>query len=168
MAGQTLILPSSTTARTELLALPRSGGWLGQVAVRVTTHTADATINSWEFINQARNDSKVVYRRTAYPAGSTNNWYNFTLKKEQETCFWMMDFESLFKLTYTSSYPIAVGFETTRSIRAVGAPEPPATAWNKQADASPWVTNTAANNPTELLIPDGSRNALGVVYWRPR
>lgn len=168
MAGQTLILPPSTTPHTELITMPRSGGWLGTVNVRISTHTADMTIHQWVYINVARNDNKIAHRRMAHPNGDANNWYNWPLKKEQEKGFWMMFMESIFKLTYTSANPVSVTYETTRSIVPINAIEPPATAWNKQADATPWTTNNAANNPTERFMPDGSRNALGVTYWVPR
>lgn len=161
-SGDTIILPSGTE-QTQLIPMPISGGWLGLVRVRITS-SADATIHQWLFIYPWKPDSKVRYRRVG--TSTANNFYNSPLKANQELGWWMMNNESLFKITYTSTKPISVIWESTQDMGAVAYPNIPATQWNKQADAKPWVTNLTPGNSTESPV---YRPWLdGVSYWVPK
>lgn len=167
MPFQTLELPAGTEV-TRIVPIARNGDWEGLTRVRITTFGVDATIHSWEFINDSMNDSKVRFRRVGLKG--VNNWYNKTLKKDDELGWWAAGLESLCKLVYTSTNPISFIHETLKGGYIYPQQAVPATQWNKQADAKPWETNLTANNPTEHHIIDGtpSRDALGVTYWKPR
>lgn len=165
MPFQTLQLPAGTEV-TQMIPIARNGDWSGLTRVRITTTGANATIHSWEFINDSMNDNKIRYRRVGFKAA--NNWYNLSLKKDDELGWWAAGLESLVKLSYTSTNPISFIYETQLGGYIFPQQPIPATQWNKQADAKPWVTNLAANNPTERHIPDGTRDVLGVTYWKPR
>lgn len=165
MPFQTLELPAGTEL-TKLVPIARNGDWSGLTRVRITTSGANATVHSWEFINDSENDSKIRFRRIGLLG--ENNWYNRILPKDEELGWWAAGLESLVKLVYTSANPISFIYETQVGGYIFPQQPVPATQWNKQADAKPWVTNLAADNPTEYHIYDGSRDALGVTYWKPR
>jgi hypothetical protein len=165
MPFQTLELPAGTEV-TRTVPIARNGDWSGLTRVRITS-SADATIHSWEFINVSENDSKIRYRRVATNKGA-NNWYNMVLKKDQELGWWAARLESLCKLTYTATAPISFIYETQVGGFIAQLGTLPIVQWNKQADAKPWVTNLSLNNPTERHLLDGTRDAMGVIYWKPR
>lgn len=166
MPFQTLILPPGTET-TQLVPIARNGdGWAGLVRVRVTTTGANATLHAWEFINISVDNVKAKYRRVGIKGA--NNWYNTTLKKDDERSWYAVGMESLVKLVYTSTNPIGFIYETCKQGDIFYPPDVPPTQWNKTADVKPWTTNLAANNPTEIHVPDGTRDAMGVVYWKPR
>lgn len=164
MPYQTLELPAGTEV-VRTVPIARNGDWSGLTRVRITTSVADATIHSWEFINDSQNDTKVRFRRVSTAVGS--NRYNGTLRKDEELGWWAAGLESLCKLVYTSTNPIFFIYETLLGGYIFPQQAVPATQWNKQADAKPWVTNLTTN-ATEHHIIDGTRDALGVTYWKPR
>jgi len=166
MPFQTIQLDPGTE-KVVSIPIARNGDWSGLTRCRITTSGADATIHSWEFINVSENDSKAWFRRVAINKGA-NNWYNQVLKKDQEMGWWAARLESIVKLVYTSTNPISFIYETLSGGAISQLVSLPVLQWNKQADAKPWVTNLALNNPSEKHIPDGTRDAMGVLYWKPR
>jgi len=164
MTARTIQLPAGTE-HTEIIAIPMNGTWHGLTRVRVSSHTANFTMHEFIFIDVSQNDTKVRYRRVGPPA---NNRYNNVVKPGQEIGWWAAKSESLLKLTYTSTYPISVIYETLNGGFIAQLVPLPVLQWNKSADAKPWVTNLTLNNPSEKLIPDGTRNAMGLYYWLPR
>lgn len=164
MTARTLQLPAGTE-HTELVAVPMNGTWHGLTRVRIASHTANFTLHEWIWIDVSQNDTKIRYRRIGPPA---TNRYNAVIKPGQEYGSWAAKSESLLKLTYTSTYPISVIYETLKGGFIAQLTTLPVSQWNKAADAKPWVTNLTLNNPTEKLVPDGTRNAMGLYYWLPR
>lgn len=165
MAANIIQLPAGTE-HAEIVPVPINLTWCGTVRARLTTHTAAATIHSWEFINVSENDAKIRYRRVGLKGA--HNFYNIPLAPETDVGWWLAGAESLVKFVYTSTYPLTFMFETTFNQPTLGQLAVPTTQWNKQADAKPWVTNVTAGNPTENHINDGTRDVLGVLYWKPR
>jgi hypothetical protein len=165
MPFQTLELPAGTEL-TKIVPIARNGDWSGLTRVRITTSGANATIHSWEFINDSENSSQIKFRRVGIKG--QNNWYNRVLPKDEELGWWAAGLESLVKLVYTSTNPISFIYETQVGGYIFPQQVVPILQWNKQADAKPWVTNLSPNNPTEHHISDGTRDALGVTYWKPR
>jgi hypothetical protein len=167
MPFQTLVLPAGVEQST-IITIPRNGDWSGLTRIRATTYGVNAVIHSLEFIDCSQNDNRTRYRRVGYKRA--NNWYNFALVKDQEFYWWARGKESLVKMTYTATNPIWFIYETAKYGWIDPADPLPAFSWNKYADAKPWVTNLAANNPTEYRIidPFPARDNLGVTYWRPR
>jgi len=170
MAAQSLQLPAGS-ARTELVALPLSGGWCGLTRVRISTHTTSATLHEWLLIWPNAPGNKTWYRRTGLPA---NNWYNMSLAPDTEQLRWLAQNESLMKLTYTSTNPISVVFETTRSVLPAPRDTAGLSQWNKTSTspvANLWTpaatgNNLALNNSTERRAGNVNENN-GVAYWKP-
>lgn len=165
MTARTIQLPAGTE-RTEVLLLPMNGTWHGLTRVRVGSHTANFTIHEWVFIDCSQNDNKIRFRRCQIKG--QNNWYNKVVKPNQEAGWWAAKAESALKLSYTSTYPLSVIYETLKGGFIANLTTLPVAQWNKAADAKPWLTNLTPNNPTEKHIPDGTRDAMGVYYWLPR
>lgn len=165
MPFQTLQLPSGTE---QVVSIPiaRNGDWSGLTRVRIVSQ-ANVTIHSWEFIDVSQDDGKIHFRRVAINKGQ-NNYYNQVMPKDQEFGWWASELESIVKLVYTATSPVGFIYETLSGGFIAQLPSVPATQWNKQADAKPWVTNLTQNNPTEAHIYDGARDAMGVLYWKPR
>jgi len=165
MSGQSLELPAGTSV-TKQITLPTCGAWMGLVRVRISTWGADATLHEWLFIWPNGPDNKTRYRRTS--TASTNNWYNNSLKKDQEQLRWLAQNESIMRLTYTSTNPISLAWETTRSIFPFAYPQIPASAWNISS-STPWTgagNNLASGNTTEVG-PVGFPGQLnGKTYWK--
>lgn len=164
MAARTTMLGPGTT-RTELLNLPLVGSWLGLVRVGLSTTLANATIHEWLFIWPNMPGNKTAYRR---PGLNANNYYNATLLADQQMSRWMAENESLMKITYTSSNPIGVIYETNRKTLPASFPLLPDSPWNVTS-TTPWTgtgANTAAGNPTERIAAI-SGDVNGVVYWKP-
>lgn len=164
MSFGTEILPAGTTQK-QLISIPRSD-WSGLTRIRMAT-SVDATVHSWEFINDAENDGKTRFRRVGYTS-TGNNLYNIPLKKNEELGWWAGRLESMVKIVYTATNPVTFIFETIKGIEPSQLATVPVTQWNKQAAATPWTSNTTPNNPTEYHIFDGVRDALGLTYWVPR
>jgi hypothetical protein len=166
MPTKTIILPPGTEV-TRNITVPICGDWHKLVRTRVTTSGADATIHQWVHIaltNSLGNaDGKIRYRRVGIKGA--NNWYNLTLFSDEERGWWLSRRERIVKLTYTSTNPLTFIYETVNAVSSDVVPALPAAEWNKKADAKPWETNLASNNSTERLVPDGTRNVLGVYYW---
>lgn len=165
MASDSLIFPAGTE-QTHLITLPVSGSWCGLTRARISTHTANAVLHQWEYISNIDTGPKIAFRRVG-PGPGSQNWYNFTLYKEQELGWWSRGSESLLKITFTSTYPISLNWESTRYLPRGPGYATPVAQWNKQADAKPWVTNLTPNNSTELPLGDQINNPMGVSYWKP-
>lgn len=171
MAAFSIELPAGgSSAVTKQITLPTSGGWCGLTRVRISTFGQDATLHEWLFIYpNAGNITR--FRRTNI--SSANNWYNGILKRDTEQLRWLGQNESIMRLTYTSTNPISLVCETTRSIKPFPPPALPMQEWNKK-NTSPvsnlWTpaatgNNLAANNPTERAVAGSPGQMNGVIYW---
>jgi|SRR5215217_813277 len=158
-----MLLLAAGTAKTEIVNLPVSGNWCGLTRAGITTQVANATIHEWVFIQPNAPGGKTWYRRTN--VSSANNWYNGTLVPHVEQSRWLFQSECLMRITYTSTNPIAVVFETTRGILSSITDQVGLAQWNI-ASATPWTgggNNLTGPNATERNV--GSLN--GVIYWKP-
>ncbi len=162
MAAGTLLLPAGTS-KTEPINLPMSGNWCGLTRVGITTQVSNATILEWVFIQPNVPGGKTWYRRTNI--SSANNWYNGTLIPHVEQSRWLFQGECIMRLSYTSTQPIAVVFETTRSILSSTTDQSTLAQWNISS-STPWAgvgNNLTGPNATERLV-TGALN--GVTYWK--
>jgi hypothetical protein len=160
VTNKAIILPSGTS-HTELINLPLCGSWLGLVRVGINC-AVDATIHEWVFVAPVAAPGKIGFRRTAM--ASANNYYNSTLRKDQQEYRWLAQGEAMMRLVYTSTSPIGVIYETNRAIRPAPYPELTQAAWN-YSGPTPWLDNTAPGNPTEKAA-GVSGQLNGLVYWK--
>lgn len=162
MAAGIIQLPSGTEVK-QTVNLPVSGGWCGIVCTRITC-MVDATIHEWLYYNPRESDTKLRIRRVG--TSQATNFYNSPLKAGQELGWWMVNNESSIRLTYTSTKPISLSFETTKAQGVFTWTSVTTAQWNKQADVKPWETNLTYGNVTERGV---LRPWLdGVMYWVPK
>lgn len=137
--------------RTEYIALPVCGGWLGQVRVSLATGGAsgESVIHEWTFIWPNAPRGRNYYRRTN--VSSSNGYTDGVLIPERRYEKWLFQGESVMKIRYTSDTRISVLYETDR--RYIPYPS-----LDQDAPSSANVEKAAPGQPGELN---------GVFYWRP-
>jgi hypothetical protein len=115
-SSYTIQLPAGSNI-TKLVNVPTGGAWLGGVNISIATHTTDATIHEWIFINEVMpsQPTKIGYRHVDVLGVSAGGFDNWTLKKETRPYKVLFIGESLMKLRYTSTYEISVNIETSNT-----------------------------------------------------
>lgn len=112
----TIQLPAGTNI-TKLINLPQAGGWLGSVICGIATHTTDASIHEWMFINEwiPSQPTKKGYRHVDYAGNMGAGFDNWTLVKDVRCYKVLFTGESMMKIRYTSTNEISVNVETTHT-----------------------------------------------------
>lgn len=115
-SSYTIQLPPGTNV-TKMINVPTGGSWLGGVNISIATHTANATIHEWIFINEfmPTQPTKTGYRHLDIVGDNTNGFDNWVLPKETRPYKVLFIGESMMKLRYTSTYEISVCIETSNT-----------------------------------------------------